>query len=202
VTEQPGGGWADYYRAVAGREPRDTLLSALAEWGPVDSNDESPLAVDLGCGDGTDTLALVDAGWRVVAVDSSPDFPDHLMSRLPSDSVDRVSVQVADFRSAELPRCHLVHAGFSVYLCAPSDFPLVWRRVRAALLPGAVLSLHLLGRQDSWHDAPGVTTHSRAEVTSLLQGLDVVRIEEQHEDGWSFDGEKHWHRWHVLAREP
>lgn len=103
---------------------------------------EGPLAVDLGCGDGTDTLALLDAGWRVHAVDASPDFPDYLAPRV-EESV---------------------------------------------------------GPQDSWHGRPGITTHSRDAVDALLSGLTVVRLEEQREDGWSCDGEKHWHRWHVLAR--
>jgi len=197
-------GWDGYYRTVVSREPRDTLLAALAEAGPVEElgrDGSAPLAIDLGCGDGTDTVALLEAGWRVLAIDSSPDFPGYLLPRvrLPEQR-DRLELQVADFRTADLPRCDLLHAGFSLFFCPPADFPAVWRRVRAALAPGAVLSVHLLGPEDSWHDWPGVTTHDRAEVADLLSGLHVVTVQEVHEDGWSFAGEKHWHRWHILAR--
>lgn len=204
MTESAG--WDAYYRTVSGREPRDTLVAALAEAGDVEAlRDEAglpPLAVDLACGDGTDVLALLAAGWRVLAIDASPDMPAHLEPRVPPGQCDRLEVRVADFRAAELPSCAVLHSGFGLFFCPPADFPPMWRRIRGALAPGAVLSLHLLGRNDSWHGRPGITTHDRAEVEALLAGLRVVRLQEVEEDGWSCDGEKHWHRWHVLARRP
>jgi len=202
--EAGSGRWDAYYRTVSGREPRDTLLAALAEAGDVAAlrgpDGEPPLAIDLACGDGTDVRALLAAGWRVLAVDSSPDVPAHLTAGLTPELRTRLQVQIADFRTDDLPPCALLHSGFGVFFCPPADFPALWRRIRAALAPGAVLSLHLLGPRDSWHERPGITTHSRAEVEELLAGLRVVGLDEAEEDGWSCDGEKHWHRWHVLAR--
>ncbi len=90
--------WEGYYATVRVREPRDTLAAALAAFAAGDAGDgggppaagdaggppaaggtdgggTAPAAgvrhaVDLGCGDGTDTLALLAAGWSVTAVDA------------------------------------------------------------------------------------------------------------------------------------
>jgi hypothetical protein len=148
---------------------------------------------------------LLDNGFRVLAVDASPDFPGYLTPRVRPEHRDRLQCLVGDFRAVELPPSDVVHAGFSLFFCPPADFDAMWRRVRAALRPGAVLSCHLLGPNDSWvaPDAPGrdeYTSHDRAGVEALLAGLQVEQLDEQELDGWSFAGEKHWHLWHVLAR--
>ena len=44
------------------------LLAACDRLGAGDGR----LAVDLGCGEGTDALALLDRGWSVLAVDIEP----------------------------------------------------------------------------------------------------------------------------------
>jgi SAM-dependent methyltransferase len=55
--------WADYYRENEGREPRGMLLEVLGAF-------ERPgEAVDVGCGAGIDTLAMLERGWRVFAPD-------------------------------------------------------------------------------------------------------------------------------------
>jgi tellurite methyltransferase len=58
--------WDAYYAASAGREPRPLLLEALARFAAPGT------AADLGYGGGTETLAMLRAGWRVTAVDADP----------------------------------------------------------------------------------------------------------------------------------
>jgi ribosomal protein L11 methylase PrmA len=48
--------WSDYYEANEGREPRDQLIDVLGRF------DEPGNAVDLGCGSGIDTLAMLERG--------------------------------------------------------------------------------------------------------------------------------------------
>jgi 2-polyprenyl-3-methyl-5-hydroxy-6-metoxy-1,4-benzoquinol methylase len=61
--------WAKYYQATADAPARETLLKAIAlveqeEWLP-----SLRTAIDLGCGVGNDTLALLRRGWQVLAID-------------------------------------------------------------------------------------------------------------------------------------
>ena len=60
--------WAAYYRYTQGREPRPLFLRG---WAAIEAAGAGPgTAVDVGFGDGTETMHLLNAGWRVTAIDS------------------------------------------------------------------------------------------------------------------------------------
>ena len=44
--------------------------------------------------------------------------------------------------------------------------------------------------------------HERADVDRLLDGFDVIVLDETEQDGMSFLGPKHWHTFDVVARRP
>jgi SAM-dependent methyltransferase len=174
------------------------LLAACSRLGAG----EGRLAVDLGCGEGTDTLALLERGWSVLAIDVEPAGLASLQARVPAACAGRIRVVCASFADADLPPAHLIHAGFSLPFCAPRQFPAVWAQIRRALVPGAIFAGQLFGVRDSWAGDPGMTFQTRAEVTSLLDGLEILDVDETESDGEAYSGPKHWHTFDVLAREP
>ena len=97
-----GSGWAGYYRTAAGRPPRRTVLTALAELRrplePIPAR-----AVDLGCGGGRDTAPLLEAGLAVLALDSAPEAGAALQARFPAawDS-GQLTFRRADLTAATL----------------------------------------------------------------------------------------------------
>ena len=93
-------------------------------------------------------------------------------------------------------------AGFSLPFCAPQEFPALWARIRRALAPGGVFAGQLFGTHDTWADDPDMTFYSRHQVEVLLDGLDILRLEETERDGHAFSGPKHWHTFDILARKP
>ena len=62
------GGWGRYYEVAKGGAPRETLRLALDLF-ESEGGEGERLAVDLGCGEGRDTLELLRRGWRVLAID-------------------------------------------------------------------------------------------------------------------------------------
>jgi SAM-dependent methyltransferase len=198
VTGNAGADWAGYYAWSSGREPRPMLLAACDRLGAGDGR----LAVDLGCGEGTDSLALLDRGWSVLAIDIEPSGLATLRARIPAACAGRIRVVCASFAYAALPPAHLVHAGFSLPFCPPRQFPAVWAQIRGALVPGAIFAGQLFGTHDSWADDPGMTFQNRAEVGSLLDGLEILELHESEQDGEAYSGPKHWHTYDILARDP
>lgn len=160
------------------------------------------VAVDLGCGEGTDALALLDRGWSVLAVDIEDAGLALLRARIPAAWAQRISIVCASFADVGLPPAHLIHAGFSLPFCPPHQFPAVWEQIRRALVPGGMFAGQLFGTRDSWAGDPGMTFQDRSEVDALLDGLEMLELHETERDGQAFSGPKHWHTYDILAREP
>jgi len=189
-------GWGSYYDKLRDRPPRRTVVAALDAFGER----SDALAVDLGCGDGRDVIEILRRGWRVVAVDSEPSTPARLAQQI--GNPERLEVRVQAFKDLRLEGVDLLHAAYALPFTDPADFPSVWQELRDALNPGGWLAVDLFGDRDDWAHTEGMTFLTRSQVEALLQGLDVVLLDEEDEDGHAFTGPKHWHVFHVLARQP
>jgi tellurite methyltransferase len=199
-SDDRGKHWADYYAAIADRAPRRTLLDALARFAPS----ASPLlAVDLGCGDGRDTIELLRLGWSVLAIDAEAAAIARLQSRADLPEGARLSCLCRRFEDAVWPAADLVNASFCLPLCPPERFPALWRRVLASLKPGGRFSGQLYGDRDGWAGRPGMTHLNRAAAERLLRDLRVELFEEEEADSVTPRGKpKHWHIFHIVAQRP
>jgi SAM-dependent methyltransferase len=187
--------WAGYYAWSAGREPRPLLLAACEELG----SGEGRMAIDLGCGEGTEALELLARGWSVTAVDTEEAGLALLHTRIPASAVDRIRIVCASFTEVNLPRAYLIHAGFSLPFCPSQSFPAMWVQIRQALVPSGIFAGQMFGNRDSWAGDPSMTFHTRHEVDGLLDGLQILRLCETERDGQAFSGPKHWHLRHPCA---
>jgi tellurite methyltransferase len=186
--------WSDYYDAVAERPPHETLVGAL------DRFEQPGFAVDLGCGDGRDTVELLRRGWRVLAIDGESEAIARLRARV-GDAAAELETSVARFEGAEWPDADLVNSSFSLPFCPPEAFEDVWRRVRESIKPGGRFSGQLFGDRDGWVGTREMTFHTRAEAEALLDGLELERFDEAEADGETALGDpKRWHVFHVIAR--
>ena len=202
--------WDEYNAAQWGRAPRASLGAALdavpdrAGRGPDDdAPHRSPVAVDLGCGEGVEVTALLEQGWIVHAVDGEAAALERLVERTPPELRERLHVHQVAYGDVDvLPDADLVHASYSLPYCEPVHFHRLWAAVRAALRPGAVLSCQLFGPHDDSYGDPEMTFHSADEARALLDGLEIVGWTEEDADGTAYTGPKHWHVFHVVARRP
>ena len=187
-----------YHTAVAGRPPRPTLLRALAAF---DSENRVGFAVDLGAGEGRDTIALLQRGWSVLAIDSDATALTHLRARRDLQPGARLVTLHGSFIDTAWPQADLVNASFALPLCPVERFPELWMRLRVSLLPDGCFAGQLYGERDSWAGRPGLTVHSRDAARALLGGWMIEMFEEEETDAITPRGEaKHWHIFHIVAR--
>ncbi|WP_371322010.1 class I SAM-dependent methyltransferase [Thermoleptolyngbya sichuanensis] len=193
--------WQQYYQAVEGRPPRTTLTRALDSI----ARDPNPLprfAVDLGCGNGRDTVELLRRGWRVLAIDGDPEAIARLRQR---DDCDRtyLETRVQRFENLTLPPAvSLINASFCLPFCLPQHFAYLWEEIVVALSPGGRFCGQLFGDQDSWAAYADLTHHSRIEINQLLEPFTVEWLEEENHPGKTALGEdKHWHIFHIVAQK-
>ena len=185
--------WSDYYEVNEGRAPRDQLLDVLRRF------DEPGNAVDLGCGSGIDTLAMLDRGWSVLAIDAEPEAIERLRAR--AGDRPALETQRSPMEDVMLPAADLVWASYSLFFCDPARFSDVWTRIRAAIRPGGRFAGELLGDRDTWASMPERTAMPRADAEALFDGWTVERFEEEENDGEACSGPKHWHLFHVIAQK-
>ena len=191
--------WTGYFDAQSGRGVRPVLLQALESRGIAAPG----TAIDLGCGEGTETRHLLSAGWRVHAFDADPVAEARVRAGLDTEQLARLTFTSARFEAIpELPAADLLSSCFALPFCAPAAFPALWSRVRSALRPGAWFAGELFGPHDSWADRQDMNFHDRSAVEALLDGLEIVSVVEDDRPGQSAFGPRHWHVFHVIARNP
>lgn len=190
--------WADYNAAQADRPVRSLCLDAMALAGPGIGR----RAIDLGCGAGKETLALLNDGWNVHAVDSLPDTRERLRGIAP-DADGRLSIEVRAFQELRvLPPADLIFAGYSLPFIHPDTFGGFWAVLLDALRHQGIVAVNLFGDRDSWAGIPEWNFHTEPEARQLFAGLEIVKFEVYDADGQSFRGPKHWHIYDVVARRP
>lgn len=187
--------WARYAEGTAGRDPMKFLAQAIKL--TAGGEGHGRLAIDLGCGAGNETLALLEKGWDVHAIDSEPRAIELLRSRVGDDALSRLTTQVGAFDEVDLPMADLVFASLSLPFAGEKHDASV-RRALAAVKPGGWFVGVFFGHNDMWASTPGVSSIDRDDIATLFAGFDPVDIDEEEFDGPSSIGEKHWH-WYVVS---
>lgn len=192
--------WIEYYRRNAGRAPRRLLTDA------VSFTSEPGLALDLGSGDGTETLWLLERDWSVFAVDREPAAVALLKDHVTTNSTHQLRVEQADLATFHVPAADLILAGNTLPFLTRHQFHNTWGRLREALPPRGILAVNLFGNHDSWasgdSQVQGMSFHTHQDVNTLLDGLEILQLEEHEFDGGSGRGTKHWHRFDIIAKKP
>lgn len=192
--------WGNFYTNVSGREPRELLLDVLGRFGQ-ESAANARQAIDLGCGDGTETAYLLANGWRVLAIDGEPAAFEHLNAKIPPAARERLHTQVARFEAVELVPADLIYAGFSIPFCRPQHFDALWGKIVSNIHPGGRFAGQLFGVRDTWADNPKMTFFTADGARELFAAFEIEHFQEEEEDGQSTVGAKHWHLFHVIARK-
>ncbi|MBC7834870.1 MAG: class I SAM-dependent methyltransferase [Phycisphaerales bacterium] len=196
------GDWPGYFSVMDGKPARETLLAALAGF---EREGVAPgLSLDLGCGEGRDTIELLRRGWRVVAVDSTPEAFGYLERKVSGDERSRLAPCVSALEAFEFPPARsvdLVNASFTLPFVNPGEFGRVWRGIATSLRAGGRFAGQFFGERDDWARAPGRSHHSRAEVEALLADFQLEMLDEvEKQEAPELGGAKHWHVFHVMAR--
>ncbi|WP_308259581.1 class I SAM-dependent methyltransferase [Pseudonocardia sp. H11422] len=194
------GGWSAYYDTPITTAPHPTLTVALDAFDAETAT--GPLvAVDLGCGQGRDSLELLRRGWRVLAIDSDPDGVARLRRQAGRDHGGRLEVRLGRFEDERWPAADLVNASLTLGWCAADEFARLWDRVVRSLRPGGRFAGQLFGDRDRGGGFPTTTRLSRREVDVLLAGWDVEFFREESVDSMTpFGVPKHRHLYDVVAR--
>lgn len=185
------------YNAAQQERPVRPLARRAAELSGPPRDDGPRTAVELGCGIGIEARFLAESGFTVHTVDedASVEQPMAVLSaQLP---IHHTRADLAQL--PELPRTDLLLSCATLPFVPEPAFGALWARIREALRPRGILAVDLFGERDDWAGTDG-TYLRRADVETLLDGLEILELTEEERDGRSFSGPKHWHAFRVMAR--
>ena len=187
--------WHQYYEKSLSKKhaPRTELAIKLN-----DSN--MKVAIDVGCGTGSDTSYISKLGYQVQAFDINPESTAICNERFVNDPL--VTITEASFENFMYPTCGVVIANSSLFFADPVQFEMTWKRIIDSLEFGGVFAGDFMGCNDSWafgYRTP-TTAMNREEVEALFNGFEIVRFHEHDEIGKTAIGKtKHWHTFSVVA---
>lgn len=192
----------NYFDATANREIREDLRLA------VNLVEESRVAIDCGCGAGSDIAYLRTEGFLVHAFDIEEESILRCEKRFQDDK--NVLLSLATFNSYNYPNASLIVADSSLFFCPEHEFSEVWYKITSALLPKGVFAGSFLGPEDTmsgshydkesyWSD---VLVLSEEKVKGLFHNYKIVSFTEHRMSGIASDGEPHdWHIFSVVAKK-
>lgn len=187
--------WQQYYQKALSRahSPRTERAVSLNTSG-------LNVAVDGGCGTGSDMAFLSARGYQVYGFDVHPDSVSLCRERFAGDG--QVTVSQAAFEDYDYPACGLMIAHSSLFFADPTRFAATWQAMASSLAVGGVFSGDFMGTDDSWASGYRSPTAplTREQVTDLFTGFDIIELHERNEQGITALGRtKHWHIFSVVA---
>ncbi|MFD0964052.1 class I SAM-dependent methyltransferase [Pseudofulvibacter geojedonensis] len=160
-------------------------------------------AIDLGCGSGVDTFAMLSAGLQVLAIDKEISAIKHIKQKI-EQTPFKTQLELLDksFEEVKLPNCKLLNASFSLPFCKPTHFKGFWSEIVSAIKPNGWFSGHFFGKEDGWYPNNEITFLSTAEIRALFSDFEIKVFEEVNKVGKTINNkEKQWHVYHVVAQK-
>ncbi|REE02045.1 class I SAM-dependent methyltransferase [Marinoscillum furvescens] len=193
--------WNEHVELFNGKStpPAATLTKAL-ELLKSQTENTSKRAIDLGCGSGSDTMALIQQGWQVLAIDQEAKIIQHLVQQLPAP-LPSLTTRCTTFEALEtLPPADLINASFSLPFCNPAHFDQLWDTITSSLVQGGYFAGHFFGPEDDWAPNPSMIFHDTMAIEQLFRGFRIAAHKEVNKTGKTISGDsKHWHVHHLVA---
>jgi SAM-dependent methyltransferase len=194
--------WGKYYEATLDRPPRDTLVRALNAFDAETLSVNPRFAIDLGCGNGVDTIEIIRRGWTVLATDREPGAIEWVKQRVPIEQQPQLRTQVAALEEIQLPQADLINASFSLPFCQPVPFVGLWQQIVATLRSGGRFAGNFFGDRDGWSQHTDMNFHNVDQAKQALSAFEVEYFLEEESDGVTALGDpKHWHTFSIVARK-
>lgn len=202
--------WPAYFDAVATLPPRDTLLRALALFASASPSPPRATAIDLACGEGRDTRAILSSPlhFHVTAIDNSPEALPRLHASLHPAETSRVTtlplaLEEVPSHAGLLPsESDLINASFALPFCHEDHFPALWTWIVRTLRPGGRFAGQIFGDRDQWAAVNPRRHFTREATLALLTPFDIEHFEEVEKDGSdATGGTKHHHLFHIVAQK-
>ncbi|QIR14681.1 methyltransferase domain-containing protein [Shewanella aestuarii] len=190
-----------YFQNTKNRDTRDDLVFAVSKM------KHASVAIDCGCGAGSDILYLRKQGFTVYAFDIESQAISICEERFGVD--DKVILTKDSFTSFNYPSASLINADASLFFCRQEDFDNVWANISGALVQNGIFCGSFLGPEDSMASGdinkgaywPDVLVFQEHALKALFDGFNILKFTEHRVSGKLSNGSPtFWHIYSVVAQ--
>lgn len=187
--------WRQYYDKALSRphHPRTAQAASL-------NQSDCMVAIDCGCGTGSDIDYLLDRKYQVHGFDINPVALSLCKQRFGNHPCLHLSE--ASFDDFAYPEAGVIVANSSLLFAEPKKLSAIWKRISTALVKGGVFAGNFMGPDDTWATNYRSSTApiSEKQLQKMFTEFEIVRWDEQNEAGMTSLGRpKHWHSFSVTA---
>jgi len=192
-----------YYDSTKNCDVRPDLKYA------IDLVKQPKIAIDCGCGAGSDIAYLLTKNFTVYGFDSEDESILRCKERFDDNS--NVVLTQDSFASFKYPSASLLIADASLFFCPQNEFCDVWNNMHDCLYPEGIFCGSFLGANDtmagpSYDRAafwPNILVFDETQVRSLFnKNYEIHHFTEHRSSGKSPEGEPHeWHVFSVVAKK-
>ena len=165
-------------------------------------NPEKTDAIDLGCGQGNDTLYLIKKGWKVLGIDRE-DVEGKIRKRLSEDQQSSFRFEIQDFENIKIEKTDLIIANFSLSFCNNNRFRETWKIIKDSIRTGGYFVGNFLGNRDSWNKTKSeMAFFTKKQAENLFGDFKIFEFNEIEVDKPTALGvQKHWHLFYIIAQK-
>lgn len=198
----------EYYADTVNRKIREDLVFAVNLVGGNPLCNNNKVAIDCGCGAGSDIAYLRKEGFIVYAFDIEEESMKICRERFTGDK--DVLLSRDSFSSFDYPKPSLIVADASLFFCPEKEFAQVWNKIYNSLNVGGIFCGSFLGPQDSMASPgydegaywSGILVFDETDLRSRLEEFDVLKFTEHNLMGETQQGKPHqWHIFSVVAKK-
>lgn len=187
--------WRQYYQKALSRSHAKRTEFAVRL-----NETDSLVAIDCGCGTGSDIDFLQQQSYQVYGFDINPDAIAICRDRFGSKSL--VEITKSSFEHYDYPKTSLVIANMSLLFADPEQFDCTWNKIQSAIEIGGVFAGDFMGEKDGWalnYRTP-TSSFTESQVRALFAHFDIVRFNERNEQAKTSLGKmKYWHIYSIVA---
>lgn len=173
-----------YYNITKDMKPHKNIIKFL------DMHVKPGKAIDLGCGAGRDTIALLKSNWNVLAIDKE-NTEYIIREQLSKEEQERFTFHKSIFGTMELPNSNLIVANFSLPFAKEKYLDLIWNKINNSLLSDGYFVGNFFGKKDSWVETKNnLIFLTEEDVRKLFIEFEIMQFEEIEKDVKIASGEK------------
>ena len=189
--------WKQYYDKTKKEYPRNNVKFL------IDSlNLKSTNAIDLGCGQGNDTVYLINNDFKVLGIDKE-NVEEIIRERLSQDKQKYFQFKKQKLEDLKIPNTDLIIANFSLSFCKKEYFKSMWQKIVESINLNGYFVGTILGINDSWNkEGRDMSFFNKEDVKRLFNKFKIIQFEEiENDKPTALREEKHWHFYSIIAKK-